>query len=218
MQDGILITFEGIEGCGKTTQAKKIYNYLLKSNYNVILTQEPGATKIGEIVREILLSVTNKNIDPYAELYLYLADRAQHLNEIIYPNYENGKIIICDRYYHSTIVYQGFARNIGLETIDLLHSVMPSFVTPNITFILDVSVDESVRRTKKRMQEEKSNLFVRFELEERAFHEKIRQGYLEIQKRESSKVLIIDGMKEIDEITTQIINYLKEFGIIKRNE
>lgn len=218
MQHGILITFEGIEGCGKSTQANRIFNYLLNSKYDVILTCEPGATKVGKIIREILLSITNKNIDPYAELYLYLADRAQHLKEVIYPNYRDGKIIICDRYYYSTVVYQGVARNIGVETVELLHSVMPSFIKPNITFILDISVDESIRRTKKRIQEEKSNVFVRFELEERVFHENIRQGYLEILKRESPRVLIIDGMKDIDEITAQIINYLKGFGIIKSDE
>jgi dTMP kinase len=215
MKNGFLITFEGIEGCGKTTQAQKLYEYFIEKKYDVILTYEPGATKIGKSIREILLSIKNSNIDSYTEFFLYLADRTQHLFEIIYPNYKEGKIIICDRYYYSTAVYQGIARNIGLKNVELFHSIMPFFIKPDLTFIIDVSVEESTKRTAARIKERNENDLIRFESEAKSFHEKLRHGYLEVAKKDPSRIILIDGMREVEKITEDIIKNIKNFGIIK---
>ncbi len=215
MNKGYLITLEGIEGCGKTTQAKMLYDYFANKNLDTILTYEPGATKIGKIIRKILLSIENRNINSYTELYLYLADRAQHLSEVIYPNYKKGKIIICDRYCYSSIVYQGIVRGIGVDIVNQLHSQIPFFIVPDVTFVIDITVDESMKRIKRRISSNKESELIRFETEEKLFHEKIRKGYLDLYDENPLNVILIDGMKDINQIHLEIVNYLRLKGIIK---
>ncbi len=215
MNKGYLITLEGIEGCGKTTQAKMLYDYFANKNLGTILTYEPGATKIGKIIRKILLSIENRNINSYTELYLYLADRAQHLSEVIYPNYKKGKIIICDRYCYSSIVYQGIVRGIGVDIVNQLHSQIPFFIVPDVTFVIDITVDESMKRINRRISSNKESELIRFETEEKLFHEKIRKGYLDLYDENPLNVILIDGMKDINQIHLEIVNYLRLKGIIK---
>jgi len=205
---GFLITFEGIEACGKSTQAKRLFKILINKNFNPILTYEPGATKIGSKIRNILLSIKNKNLNPYAELFLYLADRAQHLAEVIYPNYQKGKIIICDRYYYSTLAYQGLTRCIDLNLIEKLHSSLPLYIKPDITFLLDIPTEEAIKRISKRLNKNKKNLLTRFEKENYQFHNKVREGYLLLQQKYPNNIMIIDGMQSIKKITEEIFAIL----------
>lgn len=212
---GFLITLEGIEACGKTTQAKSLFDFFSSKGIDAIITYEPGATNIGSKIRSILLSIKNKNINPYTELFLYLADRAQHLNEIIYPNYQKGKIIICDRYYFSTLAYQGLTRGIELKTIIYLHSLIPFYLKPNITFFLDIPIEEAIKRMTHRLNKEKENLLVRFEKENYDFHKRVREAYLFLQQKYPNKIIIIDGMEAPHKITENIINILKKVKSLK---
>lgn len=207
-QKGFLITLEGIEACGKSSQAKRLFKILSNKGFNPILTHEPGATKIGLKIRNILLSVKNKNINPYAELFLYLADRAQHLAEVIYPNYQKGRIIICDRYYYSTLAYQGLTRCIDLNLIDKLHSSLPLYIKPDITFLLDIPTEEAIKRISKRLNKNKRNLLTRFEKESYQFHNKVRAAYLSLQEKYPNDITIIDGTQSINKITEDIFRIL----------
>ncbi|OGF62398.1 MAG: dTMP kinase [Candidatus Fischerbacteria bacterium RBG_13_37_8] len=213
MSKGFLIALEGIEGCGKSTQIKKLAPLLETKNLNVIVTYQPGATRIGSAIRNILLSIENKNIDYHTELFLYLADRAQHLHEIIYPNYQAGNIILCDRYYYSTVVYQGFARNIKREAIDYIHNLLPLYIKADITFILDISVEESLRRTAQRMKKHNEEAMGRFEQEHYAFHATIKEAYLRISRENPDSIHIIDGMQDEDSITEAMMEHLERVDL-----
>ena len=210
---GFLIAFEGIEGCGKSTQARMLADELIKRGNEVVLTHEPGATRIGELIRRILLSVDNKDMDRFAELHLYLADRAQHLSEIIYPNYQSGKIIISDRYHLSTVAYQGYGRSINLDLIEHLHSSLPFFIIPDITFIFDISIEESFRRTTQRITENHQEQWSRFEEEKRIFHEKIKEGFYRTQQNNPEFIKLINGNRSRDEIFKELLVYLEPLGL-----
>lgn len=198
----MLITFEGVDLCGKTTQAEILVNRLKNLGYNIIFVREPGGTKISEDIRNILLSAQNREMDPLTELFLFSASRAQLVKEVIIPALKSGKIVICDRFYDSTLAYQGYGRGIDIEKIKIINEIASSNIVPDITFLIDIPVEEIYRRMPKSIEAKKDEVD-RIENSGLDFYNRVRNGYLEIAK-ESERFIVIDGMKKIDEISQQI--------------
>jgi dTMP kinase len=196
---GKFITFEGIEGCGKTTQIKLLDEHLQKNGYKTLLTREPGGTEIGDKIRQILLDPSNKKMCPTAELLLYGASRAQHIEELINPALFDGKIVLCDRYSDSTTAYQGAARRLDLEKLDEMDKIATSSLKPDLTIVIDISARDGLKRATKRGQPD------RLEQEKLDFHERVRKGYLNIAKKEPNRVLVVDGNKDIGTVHRNII-------------
>jgi len=187
----LFITFEGIDGCGKTTQISRFAATLRKTGIPILVTREPGGTEIGQAIRDILLDVDNTNIAPLAELFLYAADRAQHVAEVVKPALAANKWVISDRYFDATTVYQG----VMLEHYDRLIEVLNREATldcqPDITFLLDCPAEVGLERIAKRDQQEKKR--DRFERKTLDFHIKIRYGYLALANKHKDRFRIIDG-------------------------
>ena len=190
---GFFITFEGIDFCGKTTQAKKLANYLKRKGYDVVLIREPGGERISEKIRKILLSEKNKEMTHVTELLLYLASRAQLTERIILPNLKQKKIVICDRYSDSTLAYQGYGRGLNKNMIKNLNQVASSGLSPDLTILLDVPVEISLKRKAK---EKKNKGGDRLEKEKFEFHQRIRDGYLRIAQKNKGRIKTIDGRKD----------------------
>ncbi|HEX2924916.1 MAG TPA: dTMP kinase, partial [Ruminiclostridium sp.] len=146
MKKGIFITFEGTDGSGKTTQIRRLENYMKEKGYDVVLSREPGGTRVSEIIRALILDPQNKEIVPLTEMILYAASRAQHVAEVIEPAVENGKIVICDRYVDSSYAYQGGGRGMDLKTIADVNRIAINGTVPDITFFLDIDPEISIRR------------------------------------------------------------------------
>ena len=197
---GLFVSFEGIEGTGKTIQSRLLYEYLVKNGYNVILTEEPGGTRIGLKIRDVLLSVENKEITPVTELLLYNASRAQHLKELILPALNEGGIVITDRFSDSTVAYQGYGRGIDSKLIDSLERMVTEGLKPDITLLLDLDAETGLLRNKG------INKTDRLELEDLKFHKKVRAGYLQIAAREPERIKLIDSSGSIEEIQRKIID------------
>jgi len=207
----LFITFEGIEGCGKTTQIRHLANILKNHNIPFISTLEPGGTSVGMKIRQLLLDSNNVNLSPLAELILYAADRAQHVNEVIKPSLDRRKWVVCDRFFDATVVYQGIARGLDMELIQILNKKVTQGVRPDLTFLLDCPVDIGLNRAKKRNLEENLEGQDRFEREKLTFHEKVREGYLELARNNSDRFRIIDASNDIDKIKDEIFSVIKPF-------
>ncbi len=199
----MFITFEGVDLCGKTTQAEILVERLKSLGYDVLFVREPGGTKISEAIRNILLSEQNREMDPLTELFLFSASRAQLVKEAIIPALRSGKIVICDRFYDSTLAYQGYGRGIDIEKIKIINELASSGIVPDITFLIDIPVEEIYRRKISKSTEMRKDQGDRMESSGFDFFERVRNGYLEIAK-ESERFIVIDGMKDIDEISQQI--------------
>lgn len=184
---GLFITFEGGEGAGKTTLIEAIAQQLSSERRSVLKTREPGGTPLGEEIREILLKPRKEKLSPYAELSLFLASRAQHIQELIQPALSLGKVVLCDRFNDSSIAYQGMARGLGMEKVASFCQIASAGVTPQITFYLDIDPEIGLKRAKSRHTQD------RIEAEELSFHKKIREGYLLIAKKESSRFCVLDA-------------------------
>ena len=195
MTKGLFITFEGVDGCGKTTQMKILSEYLKEKNYEVLLTREPGAKGLGERIREILLHYDGE-VSSKAESFLFLADRAQHIDTIINPAVEQGKIVLCDRHTDSTIAYQGYGRNIDIERLKYLNNLATGSRKPDLTFVFDIDIETSMSRVGKEKD--------RMESAGKEFFNKVRSGYLEIAKLEPDRVKVIDATRAIDEIAEDV--------------
>ena len=193
----LFITFEGIEGCGKSTQAKLLEEYLRKNNFEVLLTREPGGPKISEQIRSILLSPENAEMLPETELLLYMASRSQHTGEWILPALKQNKFVISDRYYDSTIAYQGAARKIDLNIITTIRKYATFGLEPDLTFLIDLPAEVGLSR----IQKEKAD---RLEQESLSFHKKVRKGFLKISELYKKRYCIIDGKMGIEEIHAKI--------------
>ena len=196
MSKGLFITFEGGDGCGKTTQIKLLDEYLRAKGYETLLTREPGSKGLGIKLREILLNYDGE-VSPTAESFLFLADRAQHVDCIIKPALENGVIVLCDRHTDSTVAYQGYGRGLDLEQIHNLNSIATNGLKPDLTIVLDVDVETS----QKRVGAEKD----RMESAGIEFFERVRKGFLEIAKQEPERVKVVDSTQTIEEIHKQIL-------------
>lgn len=202
MDRGIFITFEGIEGSGKTTQGILLAEKLKKEGFKVLYTYEPGDTQAGKHIRQILLNSEIK-ITPLCELLLYLADRVQHIEEKIKPHLESGFIVICDRFTDSTVVYQGYARGISIELIEQFNKKLFNDFKPDLTVLLDCSASEGLKRNQKINKKD------RFEMENLAFHEKVRQGYLELAKIYRERFFVVDATQSIESIAEKIYEKVK---------
>ncbi len=191
----MFITFEGVEGSGKSVQTNILYDNLKKDGYTVYLTREPGGTESGKRIREILLNSSNK-INRYTELFLYLSDRSEHILEVIKPNLKEGAIVISDRFFDSTIAYQKAGRGIpDDEMMKIMKFEIFKEVEPDITFLLDVS-PESVQ---KRLENPD-----RIEREDIEFHIKVRNEYLKLAKKNPDRIILINALNSIEEISTVI--------------
>ncbi len=210
----MFITFEGIEGSGKSTQARLLYEWFINKGYECILTREPGATRIGKILRRILLVPHNEAITKEAELFLYLADRSQHIENVIRPALNEKKIVIVDRFIDSTIAYQGYGRGLHIDFLEKLNSVVLKGLRPDITFLLDIDPEKGLRRVEERnKKDDSSKKEVRFEKEEILFHRKVREGYLELSERFKDRIVALDGSEGIDMIFEKVVFIIqKRFG------
>jgi dTMP kinase len=202
---GIFISFEGIEGSGKTKQSRLLYEYLRKSGYKVILTGEPGGTQIGLKIRDLLLSVENRKMTSVSELLLYNASRAQHIKEVILPALKKGFIVITDRFIDSTKAYQGYGRGIDLKLIEFLEKIVIEDIRPDLTLLLDLDVKIGLKRNKG------INKTDRLELEDVKFHKRVREGYLKIAAKELERIKLIDASGSIEEIHSKIIKIITDF-------
>ncbi|HWP23058.1 MAG TPA: dTMP kinase [Candidatus Binatia bacterium] len=198
------ITFEGGDGTGKTTQIRALGEYLSAKGRLCLLTREPGGTPLGELIRKVLLEAGDRQIVPPAELFLYLADRAQHVGEVIRPAIESGKIVLSDRFTDSTVAYQGYGRGIDLGLLRKLNDVADQGCRPDLTFLLDCPVEAGLARTARRGLEAKRPSEDRFEREGMKFHEKVRAGFLEMARAEPKRFRVIDALRSIDEIALEI--------------
>jgi len=203
----LFITFEGIEGCGKTTQIGLLTSYLQGIQRPFLLTREPGGTEVGERIRQILLSSENAGIEPMAELFLYAAARVQHYRQVISPALHERNIVLCDRFADATLAYQGYGRGVDLAWIEKIHARTVENIKPDLTFLLDVPVEEGLRRAFKRM-EKHTDKEDRFEREALDFHQRVRDGYLTLARREPQRILTLDGMKDEETIHQGIVSHL----------
>ena len=201
MMQGLFITFEGPDGCGKTTQMKLLAEYLEKKGEKVVLTREPGGKGLGEKVREILLNYDGE-VSDRCESFLFLADRAQNIDIIVNPAVKAGKIVLCDRHIDSTVAYQGYGRGLDIERINMLNNLATNGKKPDLTFVFDVDVETSMKRVGKEKD--------RMESAGVEFHNRVRQGYLELAKQEPQRIKVIDATKSIEEIHDDEINILKK--------
>ncbi len=201
------ITFEGIEGSGKSTQAKKAEEYLKSLGYPVLRTYEPGATKPGELIRRILLEKDSNSIPlhPIAELFLFSADRIQHLREVILPALEDGITVLCDRYIDSTTAYQGGGRGIDLELIFQIHKIATLGIYPTRTYLFDLPVEIGLNRISKR-----GNTLDRLETENIEFHQRIRDCFLKIARENPQRFIVIDATQTEEQIALIIQEDLKK--------
>ena len=198
----MFITFEGIDGCGKSTQISKFKTTLDERGISSVVSMEPGGTNIGQAIRKILLDVNNTHIDPLAELFLYEADRAQHIKEVIKPALEAEKWIICDRYFDATTVYQGIVLGHQEELIEELNHRATSGIKPDITFLLDCPAELGLKRIEERDKTCKKK--DRFEKESIDFHIKIRYGYLALANKYMDRIKIIDASLPEDKVAQKI--------------
>jgi dTMP kinase len=203
----MFITLEGIEGSGKTTQIKYLMEYFESQGKQCVTTREPGGTAIGNKIRSILLDPESKDIEPTAELLLYMADRAQHINSVVKPALAAGRIVLCDRYFDATVVYQGFARGLDIDIITRLHAILFEDLKPDHTLLLDLAPEVGLARAWKQLNSgQRANGESRFEEETLAFHEKVRSGYLELARRDPDRFRIIDATRDAKQVRSSIID------------
>lgn len=187
----MFITLEGVEGCGKSTQARLLAGRLEKEGYSCLLTREPGGTPIGREIRQVILNPRHNQMSPEAELGLYFSDRAQHLREVVWPAIASGKIVVCDRFTDSTIAYQGYGRRLSLRMIRSLDRIMTGVYRPDVTLFLDLPLKAGLERARARNHEEALLDEGRFEAEEIEFHERVRAGYLKMVRREPERFIVV---------------------------
>ncbi len=197
---GCFITFEGVEGCGKTTQLRLLAGHLEQRGLTVKVTREPGGCPIADQVRSILLDAANRNMEPMAELFLYAAARAQHVAEIVKPALEAGSIVLCDRFTDATIAYQGYGRGLSHPVITELNRLATHGVTPEMTVLLDCPVEMGLERAFTRINSTRGAREERFELEAAEFHRRVRDGYLELARQAPDRFIVINGAGNIAEV------------------
>lgn len=198
----LFISFEGIEGSGKSTQAKILYDFLKEKKYPVILTREPGGTAIGNDIRQILIDKKNNQINPLTELMLNFASRIEHLQQVILPALKNKQIVITDRFYDSTLAYQGFAMGVEIAKIEHIHQLTINSIQPDITFLCDMEVEVAFQRIKSRSDNN------RYEELSFDFHNKVRNGFLKIAQDNAGRIKIINANNDVSKVAEQVIKYL----------
>ena len=207
MNKGFLITFEGGEGCGKSSQIKLFTKFLEEEKIDFILSREPGGTNIGEDIRNLLLHSKNE-IDSKTEFLLFSSGRADHIRNVVKPALEAGKVVVLDRYYDSSFAYQGYAGNLNLDDIKLITDFAIDGCVPDLTILLDISYEYGFARKAK--DDNLKNLD-RIESKGKEYHDKVRRGYLELAKKEPNRIKIVDATKNKEEIFKEIVDlFLKK--------
>ena len=216
----MFITLEGIEGCGKSTQARRLADRLEGAGVSRILTLEPGGTPIGKEIRHILLDSKNKDLPPLSELLLYEADRALHMEMVIKPALVKKKWVVCDRFFDATTAYQGYARGQDNALIKLLNEKASFGITPDITFLLDCPVDVGIARALKRNETLEDPGQDRFEKERMDFHTAVREGYLSIARNEPARFVVVDGKLVENDLEEIIFKHIRPYlqKSLKSNE
>jgi dTMP kinase len=207
-----LITFEGIEGSGKSTQIKLVAEYLIKKGVEQIVTQEPSGTDIGRKIGEILFNREHSHLCAETELLLFCAARAQHVREVIIPALEQNKLVLCDRFSDATYAYQGFGRGLNKELIKLINDYSSMLLKPDMTLLFDLPVEIGLQRaTARNNQLKESSAIDRFEREKIDFHRRIREGYLDISRKDPERFRLIDASRDIDVIQEEVHRCIGDF-------
>ena len=210
----MFITFEGIEGCGKTTQIKRLADRLGGFSIPFVLTLEPGGTRVGKDIRRILLDSRNHTLSGLAELLLYEADRAQHVEEVVKPALKRKEWVLCDRFFDATTVYQGYVRGQDMALVKTLNERASLGIRPDMTFVIDCPVETGLFRARKResgrngRSEEGQD---RFEREEKIFHEAVREGYLSLAKEDRERFVVVDGTLAEDRLEEVIFKKIRPY-------
>ncbi len=199
MQKGLFITFEGADGCGKSTQMTLLKEYLLNKGYEIVETREPGGKGLGERIRDILLNYDGE-VSNRCESFLFLADRAQNIDVIVKPAIQQGKIVLCDRHTDSSVAYQGYGRGLNIDEINRLNNLSTGGLKPDLTYVFDVDIETSMQR----VGTEKD----RMESSGKEFFNKVRQGYLELAKKEPERIKVIDSTKPIEDVFANVLKEL----------
>lgn len=202
MKAGLFITLEGPDGSGKTTQIEKMREFLMERGKEVLVTREPGGTRIGERLRELILSRESEEMDPLAEALLYAAARAQHVAQVIQPALERGEYVICDRFVDSSIAYQGCGRGLG-DSVSVINAYAVKGCMPDLTFLLKLDPDLG----RKRMDPQRLD---RIEMEKAEFHHRVFRGYEELERQYPDRVIGIDAGREIGAITEEILEHIEK--------
>ena len=208
-QNSLLITFEGGEGSGKTTQSQMLYNTLKEKGFEVIKTREPGGTKFAETIREILVQGESNKINNISELLLFAAARADHVQKVIKECLKDNKIVICDRFTDSTLAYQGYAGNVDLDLVKEVNRISIGEISPDLTFIFDIDPTLGIERALG-----ENNKETRFEEKDIMYHKKIRDGYMDIARDNPDRCVVINGTIDIEQISKKIL----ELTLDKINE
>jgi len=199
---GIFITFEGIEGSGKSIQARRVAEKLESLGHDVLLTREPGGTAIGERIRRILLSPESSGMDAMCELLLYLADRVQHQSEVLMPSLDLGRVVICDRYFDASIAYQAKARGLGGFAGELISRFAEP--VPDLTLLLDCSAETGLSRARGRVRQQGEQAFARFEEEDVGFHRSVRAAYLSLAQSQPDRIKVVNSELAADEVFDRV--------------
>ena len=204
---GFFLTFEGVEGGGKTTQARLLAEALRERGHTVLVTREPGGTEVGKVLRRLVLEPAGTPLGAEAELLLLLADRAQHVRDVILPGLRDNAVVISDRFLDSTIAYQGYGRGIPLDLLHRLNSFASQARLPDFTVLLDVPVEVGLRRAS---QSRGASEVDRFEAQAHAFHHRVRQGFLAVAREHHGRVCVVDAAQPVDRIHQQIVSSVLE--------
>lgn len=207
---GIFITIEGVEGSGKTTQAALLADFLRKQGMHVVETREPGGTEVGERIRRILLAPSHRDLAPMTELLLFLAARAQQVGEIVNPALESGKWVTCDRFSDATLAYQGYGRGLDINMIRRLNESATGGLIPDMTIVLDLDVETGIKRAVA-AKREFSESGDRMEKENRDFHRRVREGYLELARLEPDRMKVIQVAGSIEDVHKSVIALIEPF-------
>lgn len=206
---GYFITFEGIDGCGKTTQLEAVCDFLSNLGYECVKTREPGSLELGKKIREILLH-HDGIVSDNCEMFLFLADRSQHIDTLIKPSVDEGKIVLCDRHTDSTIAYQGYGREHDIERLIKLNEIATNGIKPDLTFVFDVSCETGAERA--------GNNPDRMELSGKEFFERVRKGYLKLAKRYPDRIKVINGEKSKELVYNEVKSHIINLMDNKRNK
>jgi dTMP kinase len=208
----VFVTLEGIEGCGKSTQCRLLAERLEGLGLRVLVTREPGGSELGQTLRRILLSVESADLTRESELFLYLADRSQHVGRTIRPHLDQGGTVLCDRYADSTVAYQGYGRGMDPELLHSLNEVAVGGLWPDLTLLIDLPVEDGLGRAMARNREQSTSASEgRFEAESLAFHGRVRQGYLMLAARHPGRFRIIDGTGTPEEVHRRVWEAAERF-------
>lgn len=211
----MFITLEGMEGCGKSTQCALLVEHFTRLGFDVLRTLEPGGSVLGKELRRILLDPANSDLSPVSELFLYLADRAQHVGTVIRPALAQDRVVICDRFADSTVVYQGYGRGLEPSLLRQLNDTAVQGLWPDATVLLDLDPEQGLRRALARnMRENKARTEGRFEAESLAFHTRVREGYLTWAALNRERFLVVDADRTPEQVFTAILRGLEEKGLV----